>query len=47
MTHVQEAAAVTQLTVGWSSYLKGANYSVEQYIEELQSAIAHIKSQSS
>jgi hypothetical protein len=44
-THVQEAAAAAGQVVGFSAYLAGINYSVEQFRRELDEAVAYIKSQ--
>jgi hypothetical protein len=43
---VQEAAATAQQVVGFSAYLHGAGYSVEEFQRELNQAVAHIKAQS-
>jgi hypothetical protein len=42
---VQEAAATAQAVVGFSAYLHGINYSVEQFKAELDASVAYIKSQ--
>ena len=42
-THVQEAAAAASQVVGFSAYLAGINYSVEQFRQELEAAVAYIK----
>jgi hypothetical protein len=41
----QEAAAVAQQVVGFSAYLHGVGYSVEQFQRELDAAVKHIQSQ--
>lgn len=41
----QEAAASTQFVTGFSDYLAGLDYSVDQYKKELARIVAHIKSQ--
>jgi hypothetical protein len=43
---IQEASAVAQSVAGFSSYLYGIGYSLEQWQQELDAAVAHIKSQS-
>lgn len=43
--HIQEAAATAQQVVGFSGYLHGIDYSVEQFKRELDEAVAYIKSQ--
>jgi hypothetical protein len=43
--HLTEAAAVAQIIVGFSTYLPGIRYSVEQFQRELDQAVEHIKSQ--
>jgi hypothetical protein len=43
---IQEAAAATQFVTGFSDYLAGLDYSVDQYKEELAAIVKHIKSQS-
>jgi len=42
---VQEAAAAAGMVAGFSAYLHGSNYSVEQFQQELDAAVAYIKSQ--
>ncbi len=42
-SQIQEASAAAQLTVGLSTYLHGMGYSVEQFQNEINSAVAHIK----
>jgi hypothetical protein len=44
--HFQEAAAVAQAVVGFSAYLHGVGYSVEQFRRELDAAVQYIRSQS-
>jgi hypothetical protein len=43
---IQEAGATTQQVVGFSAYLHGTGYSVEQFQRELDQAVAHIRAQS-
>jgi hypothetical protein len=43
-TEIQEAAAAAQQVVGFSAYLHGIGYSVEQFRRELDAAVAHIRS---
>ena len=43
--HFQEAAAVAQQVVGFSAYLHGIGYSVEQFQRELDQVVQHIKAQ--
>jgi|DewCreStandDraft_1066081.scaffolds.fasta_scaffold34121_3 hypothetical protein len=43
---VQEAAATAQQVVGFSAYLHGIGYSVEEFRRELDRAVAHIRAQS-
>lgn len=45
--HIQEAPAASQTVVGFSSYLAGIEYSVEQLHEELQTAVEDIKQEHS
>jgi hypothetical protein len=45
-SHIQEASAAAAQVVGFSAYLHGIRYSVEQFQQELDAAVAHIKSQS-
>ena len=42
---IQEAAATTQQVVGFSAYLHGMGYSVEQFRRELEATVQHIRSQ--
>jgi hypothetical protein len=42
---IQEASATAQTVVGFSAYLHGINYSVEQFKHELDAAVAYIKAQ--
>ena len=42
---VQEASATAAQVVGFSAYLHGIGYSVEQFKQELDAAVAHITSQ--
>ena len=44
-THIQEASAVSIVVVGFSAYLHGINYSVEQFLRELDETVSYIKSQ--
>jgi hypothetical protein len=43
--HIQEASAATDQVVGFSAYLHGINYSVEQFRRELDETVNYIKSQ--
>jgi hypothetical protein len=43
--HIQEAAATAAQVVGFSAYLHGIDYSVEQFKRELDEAVAYIKAQ--
>jgi hypothetical protein len=43
---IQEAATAAGQVVGFSAYLHGVDYSVEQFRRELDAAVAHIKTQS-
>ena len=43
---IQEASYAVLNTVGFSAYLHGSGYSVEQFLQELQAASEYIKSQS-
>jgi hypothetical protein len=43
--HIQEASEATSLVVGFSAYLHGINYSVEQFRRELEESVNYIKSQ--
>lgn len=43
--HLQEASAAAQMAVGFSAYLHGTNYDVEQFKRELEQAAAYIRSQ--
>ncbi len=42
--HVQEASSVVQIIAGFSAYLYGVDYSLEQYTQELEATMEHIKS---
>ena len=42
---LQEASATTQTVVGFSAYLHGIGYSVEQFERELAASIEYIKVQ--
>lgn len=42
---IQEASATTQTVVGFSAYLHGIGYSVEQFTAELDAAVTYIKRQ--
>ncbi len=42
---VQEASAAAGQVVGFSAYLHGVEYSVEQFKRELDAAVAYITSQ--
>ena len=42
---IQEASATAGQVVGFSAYLHGINYSVEQFRHELDEAVTYIKSQ--
>lgn len=42
---IQEASAVTGQVVGFSGYLHGIGYSVEQFRKELDKSVTYIKSQ--
>jgi hypothetical protein len=42
---VQEASATAQAVVGYSAYLHGIGYSVEQFKRELDEAVNYIKQQ--
>ncbi len=44
-TEVQEAAAAAGEVVGFSAYLHGIGYSVEQFRRELDASVAYIKGQ--
>lgn len=44
-TQIQEASASSGLVVGFSAYLHGINYSVEQFRRELDETVTYIKSQ--
>jgi hypothetical protein len=41
----QEASATAQTVVGFSAYLHGIDYSVEQFKREPDAAVAYIKAQ--
>ncbi len=43
--HVQEAAMAANVVVGFSAYLHGVGYSVEQFTRELADTVSYIKSQ--
>jgi hypothetical protein len=43
---IQEASYAALQSVGFSSYLHGIGYSLEQFLKELGAAVEHIKSQS-
>jgi hypothetical protein len=43
--HVQEASTTVNLVVGFSAYLHGIGYSVKQFKQELDQAVAYIKRQ--
>jgi hypothetical protein len=42
---IQEASATAQTVVGFSAYLHGITYDVEQFKRELDAAVAHVRSQ--
>ena len=42
---LQEAAAAAGQVVGFSAYLHGVEYSVEQFKQELDAAVAYITAQ--
>jgi hypothetical protein len=42
---IQEASAAAAQVVGFSAYLHGVHYSVEQFQRELDAAVAHIQQQ--
>ena len=42
---IQEAAAAVQLVTGFSNYLAGMQYSVDKYMEELDTMVEYITSQ--
>jgi hypothetical protein len=42
---IQEASAAAGEVVGFSAYLHGINYSVEQFRRELDESVTYIKSQ--
>ena len=42
---LQEASATTRAVVGFSAYLHGIGYSVEQFVQELDAAVQHVKAQ--
>jgi hypothetical protein len=44
-THIQEASATAGFVVGFSAYLHGIHYDLEQFLRELGEAVAYIKSQ--
>jgi hypothetical protein len=44
---VQEASGAAAQVVGFSTYLHGAGYSVEQFQQELDAAVAYITAQQS
>ncbi len=41
---IQEAAAAAQATMGFSAYFHSIGYDVGKFREELDGAVAHIKS---
>lgn len=43
--HVQEAAMAANVVIGFSAYLHGIGYSLEQFLRELRAAVDHIKAQ--
>jgi hypothetical protein len=43
--HVQEAAMTANVVIGFSAYLHGIGYSLEQFLRELRDSVDHIKSQ--
>ena len=43
--HIQEASAAANQVVGFSTYLHGIHYSLEQFLRELDAAVNYIKSQ--
>jgi hypothetical protein len=43
--HVQEAAMAANVVIGFSAYLHGIGYSLEQFLRELQTSVDHIKAQ--
>jgi hypothetical protein len=43
--HIQEAAMAANVVIGFSAYLHGIGYSLEQFLRELQAAVDHIKAQ--
>jgi hypothetical protein len=43
--HIQEAAMAANVVIGFSAYLHGIGYSLEQFLRELQGAVAYIKAQ--
>ncbi len=42
---IQEASAVASQVAGFSAYLHGVGYSVEQFRQELDKSVTYIKSQ--
>ena len=42
---ITEAAAAVLVSVGISDYLHGIGYSLDKFLDELQAAVSHIKSQ--
>ncbi len=44
--HIQEASAAAEMVVGFSTYFHSIGYDVEKFKEELDAAMAYIKSQS-
>ncbi len=43
--HIQEASEASSLVVGFSAYLHGINYSLEQFRRELEESVNYIKAQ--
>ena len=43
---IQEASYAVLQSVGFSSYLHGIGYSLEQFLKELGAAVEYLKSQS-
>ena len=43
---ITEAAGAVQQSAGASAYLHGIGYSIEKFLEEFNSAVEYIKSQS-
>ena len=40
---IQEAAYTVFQSVGFSSYLHGVGYSLDQFLEELKATVAHLE----